>query len=102
MSSTAPIQWAQRKASVFFTILLNDVKDAKIDLSEDKMKFTGSSGGKTYTSDLEFFGALDKDNEASKYEVKPRSVTFHIQKKDDSVWWPRLLKDKSKEKNQVK
>jgi hypothetical protein len=40
--------------------------------------------------------------QASKYEVKPRNIQFHIVKKDkEADWWPRLLKDKSKEKNQV-
>lgn len=35
--------------------------------------------------------------QASKYEVKPRSVQFHLIKKDkDAEFWPRLLKDKTK------
>ncbi len=37
----------------------------------------------------------------SKHETKPRMIQFHINKKDVATWWPRLLKDKSKEKNQV-
>jgi len=37
----------------------------------------------------------------SKFEVKPRCIQFHINKKEGDVWWPRLLKDKVKEKNQV-
>ncbi len=40
-------------------------------------------------------------SQASKYEVKPRNIQFHIVKKDGETWWPRLLKDKAKEKNQV-
>lgn len=39
----------------------------------------------------------------TKYGVRPRNVQFHITKKDkEADWWPRLLKDKTKEKNQVK
>ena len=98
--ATAPIQWAQRAGSVFFSIMLPDVTDADIALTGEKLSFHGKSGGKAYVSELEFFAPLDELNEASKYEVKPRAITFHIVKKEEG-WWPRLLKDKSKEKNQV-
>ncbi len=40
MSSTAPIQWAQRNDSIYFTIVLPDVKDAKVDLTDDKLSFS--------------------------------------------------------------
>jgi hypothetical protein len=39
-AASAPIQWAQRHGSVYFTIVLPDVKDAAIDLREDKMIFS--------------------------------------------------------------
>lgn len=39
MSGLAPIAWAQRKDSVYFTIKLPDVKDAKIDLDGNTLKF---------------------------------------------------------------
>ena len=39
----------------------------------------------------------------SKYAVKPRNVDFHLMKKDkDDEYWPRLLKDKVKEKAHVR
>ena len=43
------------------------------------------------------------DAEGSTYKTLPRSVQMHIMKKEsDEEFWPRLLKDKTKEKNQVK
>ena len=37
--------------------------------------------------------------QTSKYEVTPRNVRFLVHKKEEG-WWPRLLKDKAKEKFQ--
>ena len=44
------------------------------------------------------------DSEGSTYNVLTRSVHFHIMKKDkdNEDFWPRLMKDKLLEKNQVK
>ena len=92
--------WAQRKGTVLFTLGLPDVQDASVTLTASKLSFSGKSNGKAYASELEFFAPLDEKAAESKYEVKPRGVTFHIQKAEES-WWPRLLADKSKEKNQV-
>lgn len=40
--------------------------------------------------------------QAGKFDIKPRSIQFHVMKADkDAEFWPRLLKDKSKEKGQV-
>jgi hypothetical protein len=43
MASTAPIQWAQRAETIYFTIVLPDVKDAKVDLQDDKLTFRCAS-----------------------------------------------------------
>lgn len=64
---------------------------------------SGKSEGKEFATEIEFFAELNPEDEDSKYAVKPRNVQFHIKKKDvDADWWPRLLKDKAKEKGQVK
>lgn len=39
MVSTAPIEWAQRNKFIYFTIVLPDAKDTKIELTEDKLVF---------------------------------------------------------------
>lgn len=78
-----------------------DVKDESINLKDDTLTFKGTSEGKEYTIDIEFF--KDVDAEGSTYKTLPRSVQMHIMKKEsDGEFWPRLLKDKTKEKNQVK
>ncbi|KAG7350292.1 HSP20-like chaperone [Nitzschia inconspicua] len=101
-TNTAPIKYAQRKDSLYLTIALSDVKDEKIVLTDTQLKFTGTSDDKPYEVDIEFFKAVDADG--STYKVLPRSVQMHILKKDkqEDEFWPRLLKDKALEKNQVK
>ena len=37
----------------------------------------------------------------SKWSIKPRSIQFHIVKKESGPHWPSLTKDKAKEKGQV-
>ena len=56
---------------------------------------------KEYEVDIAFFKAVDA--EGSTFKVLPRSVQMHVMKKekDDEEFWPRLLKDKALEKNQV-
>ena len=80
-----------------------DVSSEKIELTDTNLNFTGSSGGKDYEVHIEFFKNVKASAEESKYKVTPRSVQFYVLKeKDDDEFWPRLLKDKIKEKNQVK
>jgi cytosolic prostaglandin-E synthase len=101
-TNTAPIKYAQRKNSLYLTIALPDVKDEKIVLTDTELKFSGMSEGKSYEVSIEFLKAVDADG--STYKVLPRSVQMHILKKDkeEDEFWPRLLKDKALEKNQVK
>lgn len=53
-ANTAPVKWAQRKDSLYVTIALADVKDYKVDLTDRKLVFQGTSDGKLYKLDLEF------------------------------------------------
>jgi hypothetical protein len=78
-----------------------DVKDETITLSDTGLEFKGNSSGKDYSVSIEFFKAVNA--EGSTYKVLPRSVQMHILKKDkeEEEFWPRLLKDKALEKNQV-
>ena len=57
--------WAQRKDSLFITINVSDVKDAKISLTADRATFSGVSGGRTYEANLEFFAAVDPSDAVS-------------------------------------
>ncbi len=53
-NNTAPVKWAQRKDSLYVTISLPDVHDHKLDVTDKKLVFSGVSGDKSYTLDLDF------------------------------------------------
>ena len=61
------------------------------------------AGGKEYELAITFFKPVDAEDKGSTYKVLPRSIQMHVMKKekDESEFWPRLLKDKALEKNQV-
>lgn len=107
--NTAPIKWAQRSDSLYLTIAIPDVKEETINLSDSELHFKGKSNGKDYEVNIVFFKPVD--SEGSKYNVLPRSIQMHIMKPtsededkddDEEEFWPRLLKDKVLEKNQIK
>jgi hypothetical protein len=77
------------------------VKDASIVLADETLKFKGKSENKEYEVDIAFLKPVDATG--STYKVLPRSVQMHVMKKDkdEDEFWPRLLKDKTLEKNQV-
>jgi prostaglandin-E synthase len=77
------------------------VKDASIVLADETLKFKGMSENKEYEVDIAFLKPVDATG--STYKVLPRSVQMHVMKKDkdEDQFWPRLLKDKTLEKNQV-
>lgn len=54
MTNIAPVKWAQRADSLYLTISLSDVVEPVINLSSNKLTFTGKSNGKDYSLDLEF------------------------------------------------
>ena len=54
MSNIAPVKWAQRADSIYLTISLPDVSEPVIDLTSNKLTFSGKSNGKQYELDLEF------------------------------------------------
>lgn len=83
-----------------------DVKNETIELSNESLLFKGTSGEKEYSVNIEFLNAVNA--EGSTYKVLPRSVQMLLKKLPneedggDEGFWPRLLKDKALEKNQVK
>ena len=52
--NTAPIKWAQRKDSLYVTIVLPDVKDHKLDVTATHLSFKGTSNGKEYAIEFDF------------------------------------------------
>ena len=77
------------------------MKEESINLADETLKFKGKSENKEYEVDIAFFKPVDA--EGSTYKVLPRSVQMHVMKKEkeEEEFWPRLLKDKALEKNQV-
>lgn len=101
MSSTAvhpPVLWAQKKDLVFLTIEVSDVqKNPTIILEDQKLIFKGKGGSEnqTYEVEMEFFGEILKPD--SKFAVRARHVEFALKRKEPGAYWPRLLKDPTKQ-----
>lgn len=93
-SLNVPVKWAQRKDQIYIAFGIQDAKDTQISLQSSKLTFVGVSGGKTYFTELEFYGEID--TEKSKYVVKPRAIEFVLIRKETGPYWPRLTKEKLK------
>ena len=50
------IRWAQRKDKIYITLELRDLTDEKVDLTEEKISFKGTSDGIIYEFSYELFG----------------------------------------------
>lgn len=95
------VLWAQRADKLFLTIELEDCKNPNIILEKDKLYFKGKSDSIQQDADhsehevtIEFYKPVnDKD---SKHSVRARGTEFVIMKEENS-WWPRLLKDSTKQ-----
>jgi|JI9StandDraft_1071089.scaffolds.fasta_scaffold67399_3 hypothetical protein len=91
------IKWAERKDRLFVTIELNEVKDPKIELTEDnRLKFSGASEGKNYSLDLELY--KDVNVAESKWNLNARNIFLNIKKKEKGPYWNYINKDKVKHK----
>lgn len=98
---TAPvILWAQRADKLFLTLQIQDCKSPDLKLEKDKLYFKGKSDSIQKDADhsihevtLEFFKPINVDE--SKYDIRARGIEFVIIK-EESSWWPRLLKDSTK------
>ncbi|KAF0689895.1 Aste57867_18691 [Aphanomyces stellatus] len=99
----APVKWAQRKDSLYVTVDLPDVKDEKVTLTNNSLKFSGTSNQTKYEVNLEFLHEVDTEAAESKWAKTDRNLHFYILKKDkEADFWPHLLKDKHLEKTNVK
>ena len=97
LRSSTPVEWAQRKTSIYVHIRVDDLKDAKVIIEKDKVVFSGKGGtdGKLHNLTLDLFGEVKTDD--SKYFVRGRGVEVVLMKADtDGQYWKRLLKDDKK------
>lgn len=89
------IKWAERKDKLFVTIQLTEVKDTKIDITDDnRLIFSGVSDGKTFKLDLELYGEVIKSE--SKWTLDTRNIFINIKKKTKGSYWNYINKDKKK------
>ena len=95
---TPIVKWAQNKSTIDLTVVLTDVTNPQIDITEDSLSFVGTGvgaqGENMYQLSIDFFDYVSVCE--SSYEVLQRHVAFKIVKKDKQEEWPRLMKEKSK------
>merc|ERR1711962_407705 len=89
--------WAQRPKHIILTICLTDVKDPVIKVEATKLYFKGVGGTemKEHEVEMEFFKTIDV--EKSRYAVRPREVSFLLEKAEEGPYWDRLLATKVKQ-----
>ncbi|GBF94029.1 hypothetical protein Rsub_07297 [Raphidocelis subcapitata] len=105
-AKTPNVLWAQRPNCVYVTIDVQDVKDPKVELSNDadgkhaRVQFDGKTGeGTSYSLDLQLYGAVDKDK--SKFNTMPRNIVMVLEKTEAGSW-PRLTKESAKGDKHIK
>jgi len=89
--------WAQRPKHIILTICLIDTKDPVITVEKKKMHFKGVGGTemKEHEVTFEFFNEIDP--EKSKFAVRPREVSFVLEKAEEGPYWDRLVESKLKQ-----
>merc|ERR1711874_914094 len=89
--------WAQRPKHIIFNVCLTDVKEPTIKVEKNKMYFKGAGGTdmKEHEVELEFFKEIDP--EKYKFAVRPREVSFVLEKTEEGPYWDRLLATKVKQ-----
>ncbi|CAD8076794.1 unnamed protein product [Paramecium sonneborni] len=92
----APIvKWAQRKDNVFLTVETRDLKDEKVDLTSNSLKFSANAEGINYAFEINFFAEVVV--EESKWTNYGLNVRFILSKKDKTAsYWTRLIKETHK------
>ncbi|KRX39383.1 putative Xaa-Pro aminopeptidase 3 [Trichinella murrelli] len=93
----ATVLWAQRKNYIFLTVCVEDCKDPKVDITEDKFTFRGIGGtDKTpHHCEIEFYEKVDPNS--VRRIISDRQLEFVINKlNNDGAFWPRLMKNKGR------
>ncbi|KAJ1470119.1 HSP20-like chaperone, partial [Baffinella frigidus] len=95
------VKYAQRNDSIYVTIECADVKNEKIDLTEDSLSFKGNSSGRDYVMDVKLFKKINVEESITK--ILPRSIQIFMKKAEaEDEYWPRMLEDKNFEKKHFK
>jgi HSP20 family molecular chaperone IbpA len=54
------LKWAENRDDIFLTVDVSGVKDAKIEITKDKVTFKGVAAGKEYSFDMELAKEVDE------------------------------------------
>jgi len=89
--------WAQHPKHIILSIQLTDVNNPIIKVEPTKLYFKGVGGTekKEYEVEMEFFKKINV--EKSKQAVRPREVSFILEKEEEGPYWDRLLAAKVKQ-----
>ncbi|KMZ75333.1 Uncharacterized protein ZOSMA_116G00590 [Zostera marina] len=95
MTRHPEVLWAQRSHKIYLTIALPDAKDVVIKCDpEGVFSFSATrADGESFKFDLELYGGILL--EGSKINTGLRNIICSI-KKENKVWWKRLLKSEGK------
>jgi hypothetical protein len=100
-SLVPPFKWAENADKLFLTIEVQGCQNAKVDLSDDAVKFSGSQGDKNFELDFKLFKKVNV--QASSWAAKAREIEILLQKADECKgWWNQLLADKNQYKGRCK
>ncbi|KAL3318042.1 Prostaglandin E synthase 3 (Cytosolic) [Cichlidogyrus casuarinus] len=88
------VKWGNMKKALWITIEIPDVKERELNVTEDGIKFKGTtSEGKTYAVSMDFYDKVNP-SEMKEHESK-RHIQLEIPKKTHELW-PRAMKEKAK------
>jgi len=91
-----PFRWAEDKKDIFLTVELGDVKNGKVDITEEKFHFSGT---KDDNYQIDFAWNHEVNPKESTYAFKHREVEIKIRKKDTKAdFWLLLYKKAEKAK----
>ncbi|KAG2460811.1 AASD1 protein, partial [Polypterus senegalus] len=94
-SRPAKALWFDRSKFVFLNFMVEDSKDVRVDIQEDKLIFSCKSADDTdIYNEIHFFDKVQpKDSRERRYD---RTINVLLRKMKENVAWPRMTKDTGK------
>ncbi|EIE78640.1 hypothetical protein G6F46_003630 [Rhizopus delemar] len=85
------VLWAQRANLLYLTVEISDIKEHKVDLTENKLVFKGKGEKEQneYEAEIEFFAPVNVED--AKQHLTARNLTMVIYKKEEK-YWPKIQK----------
>ncbi|XP_062517825.1 prostaglandin E synthase 3-like [Corticium candelabrum] len=88
------VVWAERSDVLYVTIRLTDIHNHKLDVTEEKLIFSGTGGtqDRPYYCELEFFRPVKPQD--TKQKITQREVFLKLTKQESGSYWNCLVKGK--------